>query len=262
MRQSSLILAILTAPGCAREREPVPVVLDDLTAAMFRDWEDEDTMREHAGDLARWLEVERDVGQAWDGMRLSNLTPEDVGGVEYPEDTDLSLHGGIATAFTSAFPIEDHASLLVEADQTFTDPRTFLQYDRVLLEGEREAFSVGEGLVRTDNVIRKAGAFGIEIPYTLRKDYRWVHDDGLSAILGRTWVTQPGCSENGRNCVVQSWGVDAFVATEAGTHRLYAIWIEVNTEADSFIGEDAKLGLVANGNQDLLESTDEALASR
>jgi hypothetical protein len=212
--------------------------------------------------LGDWLDGEGRSETAWDGMRLSNLTDDEVASVDYPADTDLALHGGMATAMASGFAIERHAALLVEPDQTFTDPGSFLVYERDVIEGQPDVFRSGEGLVRTENVIRKAGAFGIEIPYTLRKDYRWVHTEQGAAVIGRTWVTEPGCSENGKNCVLQSWGVDAFVASGSETLRLYAVWIEVATEADAFISEDQKLALVARGNQDLLEATEEALAEQ
>lgn len=257
-----LVFAVLSTSGCARERAPSPVALDDLAGMLFRDWEDPDPLDEHAAGLGTWLAGNGRSDSAWDGLRLSNLTDDEVAGVEYPADTDLSRHGGMATAMASAFPIDAHAALLVERDQTFTEPGSFLVYERDVVEGDLEAFENGDGWVLTENVIRKAGAFGIEIPYVLRKDYRWVHGEDRSAVIGRSWVTEPGCSENGKNCVLQSWGVDAFVSDGPETLRLYAVWIEVATEADAFITDDQKLALVAKGNQDLLEATEEALAER
>ncbi|MCB9676428.1 MAG: hypothetical protein H6737_15000 [Alphaproteobacteria bacterium] len=256
-----IAILLVLAAGCARERAPSPVELDDLSGALFRDWEDPATLQRHVGVLSGWLDDEGRSVVAWDGMRLSNLEESEVATVDYPDDTDLSAHGGMATAMGSAFPIEAHAALLVEADQTFTDPGSFVTYERTVLGGDAAAFVAGDGLVRTENTITKRGAFGIEIPYTLRKDYRWATLGDRSAIVGRTWVTEPGCSENGKNCVLQSWGVDAFVADGDETLRLYEVWIEVETEADGLISEEQKLALVARGNQDVLEATEEALGA-
>lgn len=256
------LAAVMVLGGCAREREPVPVVLDDLAASLFRDWDDTARIEEHASELKRWLDEPHDADAAWDGLRLTNLTADDVASVEYPEETDLSLHGGIATLFSSLYPIEAHAALLVEPDQTFTDPNSFLVYERTVVDGDAAAFVGGSGMVRTENVITKGGPFGIEIPYDLRKDYRWVEHEEATVLIGRTWLTEPGCSGNGRNCVLQSWGIDTFVANGQQTRRLYAVWIEARTEADSLLGEDAKLGLIASGNQDLLLATDEELGQR
>ncbi len=254
------LLATTSLGGCARERAPSPVELDDLAGQLFRDWDDPEAMDVHGEALGRFLVDEARSDAGWDGLRLSNLTSDEVSGVDYPSDTDLALHGGMATTMASAFPIEAHAELLVEPDQTFTEPGSFLVYDREVIDGDAGRFREGEGWVLTDNDIRKSGAFGIEIPYTLRKDYRWVHGEERSAVIGRSWVTEPGCSENGRNCVLQSWGIDAFVSDGDETLRLYAVWIEVQTEADGFITEDQKLALVAKGNQDVLEATEAALA--
>lgn len=256
------LAAVVLLAGCAKQRDPVPVQLDDLTASLFRDWDDEELLATHASELDRYLSESADPEAGWEGLRLTNLTPPDVASVAYPQDTDLSQHGGIATLFDSAHPIDAHAALLVEPDQTFTDPNSFLVYERTVVDGDPEAFIAGQALVRTENVITKGGPFGIEIPYDLRKDYRWVEHEGALVLIGRTWITEPGCSDNGRNCVLQSWGVDTFVANGDQTRRLYAVWIEAKTEADSLLGEDAKLGLIATGNQDLLLATDEELQTR
>ncbi|MFT4622381.1 MAG: hypothetical protein ACI8PZ_001037 [Myxococcota bacterium] len=256
-----LLLFILVATGCARERAAAPPALDDLTHALFRDWEDDEAMAQHALDLADWLGDEGDTDESWDGMRLTNLAKADVGDVSRPQGTDLDAHAGIATAGPSDFRVPRHAELLVERDQTWTDPNTFQVYERTVVEGNPDAFAGGTGIVRTDNVIEKSGAFGIVIPYTLRKDYRWIPGP-VPVVVGRTWITEPGCSDNGKNCVNQSWGLDVFVGDDDRTLRLYVVWLEVVTEADGLIGEDAKIALMAKGNQDILEATDEELASR
>ena len=259
MMRPLLVISVL-ASGCAREREQAPRALDDVVHALFRDWSDEDAMVEHTLALTDWLERRGDSDAAWDGLRLSNLTADDVHDVDDAPGTDLSLHAGLATAAVSDFYVGDHAELLVETDQTWTDPSSFLVYDRRIIGGDERSFLDGEGAVHTDNVIEKR-TIGITIPYTVRKDYRWIPAP-TPALVGRTWLTEAGCSDNGKNCVNQSFGVDVFIGDGQDTRRLYAVWLEVVSVADSLLDEDQKIAMIAKGNQSILEATDAELALR
>ncbi len=262
-RRATTWAILLLAAGCARERDAAPKALDDLAHLAFSAFEDP-ALVEHADGIASWLADEAESDAAWDGLRLTNLAAAEVSGIPFPPGTDLSVHEGLANAAVSEFGVRDHATLIVERDQTWTDPKSFERYQRTILEGSAEDFAAGQGLVRTDNTIVKSGAFGVVIPYALRKDYRWIErSDGTHAILARAWLDQKGCSDNGKNCVNQSWGLEVFhAASVARTRRLYAVWLEVRTEADALISLDAKIGLMAKGNQDILDATDEELATR
>lgn len=256
-------MTMTVAVGCAKAREPAPKDLDTLAHEAFRAFETP-TLTEVAAGLADWLDEEGGSEAAWEGYRLTNLTASDIASIDVPAGTDLSAHVGISTSAPSPFDVVGHATLIVEPDQTWTDPKSFDRYDREVFEGDPSAFARGSGHVRTRNDIVKSGAFGVTIPYTLRKDYRWVAlPDGTSAIAARGWLEETGCSDNGKNCVLQSWGVELFHGVAPGqTHRLYIVWLEVVTEADGLMSEDGKIGLIAKGNQDILESTDEELAAR
>jgi hypothetical protein len=254
-----LVVAAVLA-GCAQERDSAPPQLDDLARSIFRDWADDEALSEHTLALSAWLAEEAQTDAAWDGLRLSDLDPADVDDVDLPTGTELRLHEGLANAAVSAFDIRAHAELLVEPDQTWTDPGSFLVYERDVIEGDPEAFAAGSGAVRTMNTVEKR-TIGITIPYSLRKDYRWVPGP-IPAVVGRTWITDRGCSDNGKNCVNQSFGIDVFVGEGQSTRRLYAVWLEVVSVADGLMGEDGKIAVMAKGNQAILEAADEELASR
>jgi hypothetical protein len=256
-------LPILLLAACAREREAAPPTFDERCHAVFRAWEDPLGLPGELAGLVSWLDENGRSESAWDGLRLTNLTSADVFTVELPEGADLADHVGIANAGPSAFPVGLHASSVVEADQTWNDPSSFDLYDRTVIEGDAGAFAAGDGFVRTENEVIKRGAFGVTIPYQLRKDYRWVLLEGdRQAFVGRHWIAQPGCSDNGNNCVNQTFGIDVFVEDGDETLRVLTNWLYVVTSADSLLTEEARIGLIAQGNQDLIEQADVELESR
>lgn len=244
--------------GCARAPDPAPPGLDDMLADAFRDWEEPILVAQDVERLAEWAADEGREDAAWEGYALQPLAAGDLATAVVPPGADLSALRGVTTTFQSAYPVAEHARLALMPDQTWTDPATFERYDRVVIDGDADAFADGRGSVRTENDIDKSGAFGIHIPYTLRKDYRWTADS--RAVLLRWFLLEPGCSDNGKNCVLQSYGVELLVDRPAGAQRVLANWMEVVTEADVLLSEDARIGLIADGNQDLMLATDEYLA--
>lgn len=254
-------LIVGLASGCARERQPAPAQLNDILMDTFRDYDLALERVNNAAALSDWMDTEGRSDDAWDGLRVVNLSFDEVSGL-VPDDTPLAEHRGVATAFQSAFDPREHAALAALPDQRWTDP-SFERYDREVLEGDPEAFGAGEGFLSTFNSIEKGGPFGISIPYSLRKDYTWTAlDGGELVMMSRWWLETPGCSDNGKNCVLQSFGLDVFVPRPAGAQRLLVNWIQTVTEADALLSEDQMIGLIASGNQDLLEATDEELAAR
>lgn len=255
------VLIGLVVGGCAKHRDPAPMDLDSGVRATYRGFEGPLIGTEHLGAIASWLVSDENLELGWEGLAMTNLSEDEVAGLPVPDGTDLANHRGVATAFRSEFPPIDHAALAAGPDQTWTDPGSFLVYDRTIVAGDAEAFVQGSGDIRTDNQILKAGAFGVQIPYRLRRDYRWVAlADGDQALISRWWLEEQGCSDSGKNCVLQSFGLDLLIPTASGADRLVVNWVEVVTEADAFLTEDARIGLIATGNQDLCEATDEALA--
>ena len=257
---AGVAIAGLLAAGCARKRDAAPEDLDGLSHYLFENWEDEELVLEGMSNLAPWLLEEGAGPEAWDGYVLTDLRAEEVDDVDYPANINLSDHIGVAVSGESAHPVLDHAGLLVLTDQTWNEPDTYTRYVRTVA-GDSEAFAAGTGLIRTVNDIEKGGAFGVSIPYELNKDYRWVHlDDGTSAVLGRSWVSEMGCSDNGKNCVVQSFSIDLFYGRDdRHTVRLMSGWNEVKTEVDGLVGEDLLIAMMVSGNQEIYEATEDKL---
>ena len=260
MKRLSLLLILV---GCAKERDEAPSTLDEMTHDIYREWEDDAAFTAAMVELTGWLDENGRSDAAWEGFRLTNLTTEDVATVTVPEGADLADHVGIANAGPSAYPVAVHAAAVTEPDQVWTDPSSFDRYDRTLIEGDAETFAGGSGFFRSDNDVLKAGPFGVKIPYELRKDYKWATvGDDRQAFVARFWISVPGCSDNGNNCVHQTFGLGVFLEDGDETLRLLTNWLYVTTSADSLLTEDARIGLIATGNQDLIIAADEEFAAR
>jgi hypothetical protein len=249
--------------ACAHERDPAPEDMDGVVSWLFRNFEAEDGIAEGMDNLAPWLDTEAGTEAAADGFVLSDLTDLDVLDVPHP-DGDLSVMIGVAVPQISPFPIGDHAALLVMTDQIWNDPGTYETYTRTITEGDPDAFAAGTAtLIRTVNDIDKKGAFGVHIPYTLFKDYRWVTTaDDRQAIVGRSWVEEASCADGGNNCLNQSFSIDLFFESADGqTIRTTASWNDLVTEADAFLSDDQRIGLMVNGMHDIFDNTDEFLGA-
>jgi len=263
LRDMRRLVPLLLLLGCARVREGAPPTLDDRTHDVYRVWEDDFALAFAVDGLVAWMEENGRSEEAWDGLRLTNLTPDDVADVTVPGGADLADHVGIANAGPSVFPFDVHAAAVTEPDQIWTDPASFEQYDRTIIEGDANTFAGGESYFRSDNDVLKKGVFGVRIPYQLRKDYKWVPlAEGPAVFVARHWIAVPGCSDNGKNCVHQTFGLDVFVEDGDETLRLLTNWLYVETQADSLLSENARIALIAQGNQDLIEKADEELARR
>lgn len=251
-----IALLALTAAGCAKERPLAPTEMTDIVRYMFQHWEDEAHMEEAFANLLVWLDDHVPSDEATEGFRLDPLTREDVSTIERP---DRSLDGllGAAGGADSAYALQAHAEHMVLADQIFSNPKQYKRYDRELLT-DKAAFLRGEGVLRTTNEI-ETSSFGITIPYTLLKDYRWVESpDGDLAIIARAWMEERGCNSGGGNCVEQTYSIDHFGARGNKGVRFTATWSEVTSGIN--IGDDLLVKGLANGLQNVFEATDEYLA--
>lgn len=253
---------IVLLVACAHKRDAAPDDVDGLSRWTFQHFEDPDALTEGIGKLAVWLDGEGRTDAASDGYVLSDFTEEEVADVVHP-DLDLAALIGVAVPGVSAFPVDDHAALVVQADQTFNDPSTYAVYTRSFVEGDPDAFLAGTGVLRTVNDIDKKGAFGVDVPYTLNKDFQWVDlGDQGRIIVARSWIEQASCSPNGSNCLNQSFSIDLWYgANDTDTVRMTAGWNDLVTQADSVLTDEGRIGLMVSGVHDIFRKTDETIAA-
>ena len=259
---ASLSLCFLS--GCARERPPAPDDLDGMSHFLFVNWNDDKQMSAGMSVLGPWLETEGRTEESTSfGFLLTDLTSEETIETPHPE-YDLDLLIGVALTGISPFPIEEHGALITRKDQTWNSPKTYIKYDRTLIEGSVEEFVGPLGRVRTENDIDKSGPLGIHIPYFLNKDFKWVETDtGKPAIVARSWVEAEGCSGSdgqGKNCVSLSFSIDLWYASEANeTIRLTSTWNHLQTSVDDLLTEEFLVKTMTDGLQDVFENTDAVL---
>lgn len=261
MRRLVRIAAVpFLVAACAPTREPAPEDLDGLLHYLYRYHDDEVAVADAMGIFGEWLDDEGRDEDAREGFRLTPLTEEDVAPVDHP-GRDLTAAGGVGVGTVSPFPDLDHAGATVLFDQRYNDPDSYARYERDIVEGEASAFEAGEGTIRTVNDIDKTKV-GVSIPYILYKDFEWVRIDAdRRAFVGRSWVTEPSCSENGNNCLHQSFSVDVWYARDdEDTVRFTATWNEVTSVADAFLSEDQIVAVAVNGMLSIFDSTDAFLA--
>ncbi len=242
--------------GCAKKREPAPTEMVDLVSFMFVNWEDDLAMQDALDNLGPWLDTNVETDEARDGFRLEPLGPDEVGVVDHPNAV-LSDMLGAAGGALSAFPVDDHAAHMSRPDQLFSNPNNYKIYRRAVVEGSAAEFDAGTSLLRTVNDIETA-SWGVQIPYQLFKDYRWVETEAERAVIARAWTEMRSCNDGGGNCIEQSFSIDIFVGDGGSTQRLTASWSEVTTSLP--LGDDALVAGLALGIQNVFYYTDEFLA--
>lgn len=254
------VIVLLTA--CAHKREPAPEDVDGLSHWLFANHDDDELLAEGMTNLAPWLVTNADTEASQDGYVLTDFIAEELVSITYP-DRDLTAMVGVAVPGVSPYDVLDHGVLMLLPDQTWNDAGTFEVYERVVTEGDEDAFAAGTGRIRTTNTIDKKGAFGVHIPYVLFKDFAWVPVEGAgSAIVARSWVAEESCADGGdSNCLFLSFSVDLWYGDVPGhTIRMTSGWNELKTSADSILSDEDRVGLMVNGVHDIFENTDALLA--
>jgi len=263
MNPKAILVLSLCFLGCAKTRDLAPEDLDGLSHYLYANWDDQEALAEGMTNLAEWLETEgRQETATEEGYVLTDLTSDELVETAHP-DHPLEDMIGVAVTGISAFDIDLHGELITRADQRWNSEKTYIQYDRVVEEGDTDAFIQGDSLIRTVNTIDKSGAFGVHIVFELNKDYRWVTTaDQRQAIIARSWISEIGCANEGEgnNCVNLSFSIDLFYSSDDNeTLRMTSSWNHLSTSIDNLLTEEFLIMQLANGIIDIYENTDELL---
>ncbi len=203
--------------------------------------------------LADWLVVNADTQ---DGFALDPITADALVDMQpQPEATDVSRLVGIGVTHRVSATLDQHAAVVPEADQSFADPATYNVWTRELTEGTASGFVSGGGL-RTYNEIEKGGPFGVVIPYPMKKDYRWIELEQGPTCMFRSWETESGYSENGKNGLVAGFTVELWVPDPGGLIWYNASWAELITEIDGLVDDDYVVSEIIAGTVDYMDGTD------
>ena len=250
-------LSLLLA-GCTPPIE-APTELHEVTAWLFARFETDQAGVLEAGvsNLEQaLLELDLALPAADRAVSLVPLTEEHVSGLERP---DRSLDGlvSVALPFDTAFGPEEHAELVILADQAPVEPDSPDTYDREFLAPTDPSCFPDRDcrLLRTWNAITKESAV-MSIPYETGRDFRWVEigetGSGRWALLDRSWMEQEAPGAQDQTALYQVFSLSAALPTDDGAVRYAALWTE-----SYVLGVDDTI--IANAAADSLEATFEAV---
>jgi len=255
----SLFIASWGIVGCSHSPD-APVQLAELAAKTFGDQEDAALLSEDLAQLASW-EAARD--EVEDGYILPPLSDSAVTDITTPPGTSRGdTLGGIADAQSTA-TLQQHVDFILLPDQTVVDPEGYSTFARTFIEGG-DCFGDGscDRLVTENDMVKTAA--GVTIPYYYFKDYQrttYVDADGVEhdAVVSRGWIEEEGWSADGANGVIQSYTLDVFMDTSAGSvHRTQALWTEAVLVIDS-LGQQFLENQLILGLQGVFADTDSAI---
>lgn len=257
----SLFIATCSLVGCSHSPD-APVQLAELAAKTFGDQEDAALLADDLEELASWEAARDEVAE---GYILPPLSDSAVTDITTPPGTSRGdTLGGIADAQSTA-TLQQHVDFILLPDQTVVDPDDYSTFDRIFIEGG-DCFGDGscDRLV-TENDMVKTAAFDVTIPYYYFKDYQrttYIDAEGVEhdAVVSRGWIEEEGWSDDGANGVVQSYTLDVFMDTSAGSvHRSQALWTEMVLSIDGVVSQQFLEDQLILGLHDVFEDTDSAI---
>ncbi len=255
-------LAIALTPAACTPPPEAPTELDELSAYLFRNFENEDPAVMAAGlaNLHAFFtsgEVDLDADYGDRAYAVSPLTEDDVADVEVPATADLSAQEPVALVARSDHAPEAQATVMIEPDQTMVEPASPDHYVRTFLDPEDPSCFPDRGcaVLRTTNNIVK-DKFPLNMTYDMPKDFRWLEmgepGSGTWAVMGRAWVPERVVGEAGSVVMEQSFSIDVFLRDGDGAIRYMALWYEMDMDVSS----DVIAGTTKMGMNDMFEATE------
>lgn len=254
------LIATLTLTACGKKRVEAPAEMEEIARFLYLHFEDDAEAEAGLEKLIDWVIPNLNSDQAKLGYKLTTLTADDTIHITRP-DRDPSATLGAAVLATSPYDLEVHARTMALEDQIYANPSNYAFYVRTTSSVDEAAFMAGSGRLDTSNEIETQN-FGIRIPYTLQKDYRWIEGDFGRAIIARSHIPESGCASGGENCLMQSYSDDIWIEIPGrpDTIRFTATWNEVVSPATAFITEGQQINALAAGMVRVFENTDSFIA--
>ncbi|MBT3217957.1 MAG: hypothetical protein HN348_02620 [Proteobacteria bacterium] len=251
-------LILISLLGCKKPPPEAPKELNELSRYLFREWDNEDPLVMQAGvenlrDFLADLDLEGKVNDR--SFTLDPIREDDLD-VDHP-DRDPEDCLNVSVARKSEWPVDDHAQLQIESDQTPTEPtakdylRTFPKEDDPDCLPDHDC-----GVLETVNDIRRENLL-MSISFELFKDFRWVELDGEEdALVARSWIDQSWAGDNGKNWVYQSFSVDIWIASNDAAWRYQILSSETEVGVDD---EDVVAGFLKGSIDNIMKKGDKAI---
>lgn len=218
-----LLLAACKAPPEA------PADLGELSRYLYREWdaEDPEVVRVGLQNLVDFLSDKDLTGSVNDrSWTLPDLTDEDVAGISRP-DRDISAVVGVSVAFESAWPVEDHANVQIQADQRPYEPTAPDHYDRSFVDPTDPTCFPDQACDRlvTFNEATRQNIL-MKVTFELFKDFRAVPMEEGWAFIARSWFEQSWPGDDGKVMLYQSYSTDLWIGRDDKTWRFQSLWSE------------------------------------
>jgi len=243
-------LAILTLVGVSSGCRPpeAPSELEDLTSYLFANVRNEDLEYLEVGVVAmdEWLakNIEKTME---DGYSINNLDQETIDALD---DNDYSLEGltGAAVGGEFTHPVEDVIEALV-ADSGTEMYEAFSVYDRDY-QTDLDCFLSEECDWLAINITSTSDyALGLEVTVNFNAEYRRVETDIGTAVVQRTWLTEPAEVSFDWLGVPSQYFLGVFLPDGKGSRRLQATWVATEIGDDGDVPEGTALSLVVGSMQ-------------
>jgi hypothetical protein len=199
--------------------------------------------------LQAWLLDQEDT---WpDGYTFGHIEADDVDTMAHTEDVSWDRVLGAGVPMRMRATVDGYAAAATEADQSFAEPSTYIKWDRTIVGGTAEGFVAGEPM-QTTNDIEKSGPFGIVIPYSAPKDFRWFGD----VLAARTWVPEPGFGDDGKNGIVCGFTIELWFEDDGDVVWYNGSWTELVTVVDGIVDDDLLVSEFIDGTRDYMLGTE------
>jgi len=248
----------LIVAACKKPPE-APKELNELSTYLYQEWDNEDPALMEAGlaNLHAFLEDEDlEAGIMDRSWELEPITRSNVSDIPFPEDADPKNTLGVAVAYRSTWPVDDHALLQLEEDQLPAEPSAKV-YSRTFPDESKPRCFLDQSCdpLATVNDIERQNLL-LSVVMVLYKDFRWIETDRGAAVAARSWLAESFEGENGSSNIVQSYSVDIWLPVGKKVWRYQTLWSESEVAGAS---DAATIGTLKSSIDRAMETADEAI---
>jgi hypothetical protein len=243
-----LLLSSLLA-ACSAPPDAPPPEMEELTWMMLRDF-DSDAIVEETELLAAW--IDREIASPEEGYRVETPATAYVEDLTFSPNLELgNMSGGLVIRRVRG-TMAAYAEAATEADQSFADS-SYERWDRVIENGEGEAWVDGAATLTADDAIEKNGGFGIILPYPMSREFRRVELERGEVIVNRAVIYDEGWADES-NGILGGFTIEVLIPDGDDTIWLNCTWTQVKTLLGD--NDDFYTNQIIQGSTDVMIGTE------
>ena len=242
-----LFSSLLTA--CSAPPDATPPEMEELTWMMLRDLQD-DAIVEETEFLADWIDQE--IESPEEGYRVETPATSYVEDLEFSPNLELgNMSGGLVIRRVRG-SMDAYAAAATEDDQSFADS-TYERWDRVIANGEGEAWTGGADSLVADDAIEKNGGFGIILPYPMSREFRRIELERGEVVVNRAVIYEEGWADES-NGILGGFTVEVWIPDGDDMIWLNCTWTQVKTILGD--NDDFYTNQIIQGSTDVMIGTE------